>query len=503
MLSYFPQVRNEESTYSIFSRMQFAIQPLNVRIMGTMLFNNSMEVGRLNFQSNFDYLCNNLPLDFTSQKFLHYNTIYPLFKPFLSTEKQEKALKYFKGNYPSKINSCLQIGEITKGRSYIRVCKECIKEDLNIYGEPYYRRQHEIELNRVCNKHLIPLYEYNIFPYRISRRYDNFCTVLSNSKEIIIPEKFKKNFLNISEDINTIFILNLDNWSIENTNIKIATRLAELGFKLLNSMKSQREFAKVFKSYYTEEFLDYIGYNFDVNKDGSWIRQITRQKPVADPLKYILLIRFLFGNFEKFYNYSAKYSIFIEGPYPCLNKICPNYNKLVIKDIMQVKRHNGYSKAIFQCEHCGFTYSRRGPDKNYSDIYNKTYVYDYGHLWHTKLKEYVNNGFGFVKISNLLQYKNKEKLITLIDEYKSTNLINIQTKELINKPDNLLIEQYKEEILSYINENPNANIKSISTKKAYRYLLKYDNEWVLNTTKLPKKIILQLFLERKDLKIIG
>ncbi len=91
----------------------------------------------------------------------------------------------------------------------------------------------------------------------------------------------------------------------------------------------------------------------------------------------------------------------------------------------------------------------------------------------------------------------------MIDEYKSTNLINIQTKELINKPDNLLIEQYKEEILSYINENPNANIKSISTKKAYRYLLKYDNEWVLNTTKLPKKIILQLFLERKDLKIIG
>ncbi|MBU3114482.1 TniQ family protein [Clostridium lacusfryxellense] len=142
MLSYFPQIRDEESTYSIFSRMQFAMQPPNFEVMGKMLFNRKFEVGRLNFQGSFDYLCNNLPSDFTSEMFFYNNTIYPLFVPFLSTKKQEKALEYFKGDYPDKLNKCLRISDITKTKTYIRVCKECIKEDFDIYGEPYCRRQH-------------------------------------------------------------------------------------------------------------------------------------------------------------------------------------------------------------------------------------------------------------------------------------------------------------------------------------------------------------------------
>ena len=165
MISPFPPVRNEESTYSIFSRLQFELHPPNFEFMGTLLFNRKFEVGRLNFQGSFDYLCSNLTFKFTSEIFLHNNTIYPFFIPFLSTEKQKKALEYFKGDYPDKINKCLRISDITKTKTYIRVCKECIKEDFKIYGEPYYRRQHEIELNRMCSKHKVPLYEYNIFPY--------------------------------------------------------------------------------------------------------------------------------------------------------------------------------------------------------------------------------------------------------------------------------------------------------------------------------------------------
>jgi len=66
MISNFPQVRDEESTYSIFSRLQFALHPPNFEVMGTMLFNRKFEVGRLNFQGSFDYLCSNLTSKFTS-----------------------------------------------------------------------------------------------------------------------------------------------------------------------------------------------------------------------------------------------------------------------------------------------------------------------------------------------------------------------------------------------------------------------------------------------------
>jgi rubredoxin len=489
MLSNFPQVRDEESTYSVFSRLQFALQPPNFEVMGTMLFNRKFEVGRLNFQGSFDYLCSNLPSNFTSENFFYNNTIFPLYIPFISAEKQEKAIEYFKGDYSDKINKCLRISDITKTKTYIRVCKECIKEDFKIYGEPYYRRQHEIELNRMCYKHKVPLYEYNIFPYKIPRRYDDYYTVLSNSKEITIPEEFKERFLDIAEDINTIFTSDLDNWNIELTKNKISNKLSEKGYVTVNGTTLQQEFSQDFKKYYTEEFLDYIGYNFDVDENDSWIRHTTtRKKPVGDPLKFILVIRFLFGSFKEFYKYNKEYRIFKEGPYPCLNLVCPNYNKLVIKDIMQINNSHGYPLATFKCDHCGFIYSRRGPDKNDNDIYNKTYVKDYGHLWHVKLKECVDKGFSLRKISKILGC-NIDSIRTWANKYKNPSLVKTPTIELTNETDNLLLEQYKHEVISFLKETPAATRLDMYrfNPKAYKYLSENDNEWIFNIMRFVKE----------------
>ncbi|HAR84952.1 MAG TPA: hypothetical protein DCR69_04415 [Clostridium sp.] len=310
MLSYFPQIRNEESTYSIFSRLQFALQPHSMQIMGKLLFDKNTEVGRLNFQGSFDYLCNNLPLEFTSESFLHNNTIYPFLMLFLSTQKQERALTYFKANNPKKLSSCLKLSCISNRRTYIRVCRECIKEDFNLYGEPYYRRQHEIELNRMCHKHRVPLYEYTIFPYKIPRRYDDYYTVLSNSKEIFIPNEFKEKFLDIAEDINTIFTSNLKNWNVQLTNAKIITRFSELMYLSRNISKPNSSFFQDFQKYYTEDFLNYIGYNFDQNSFQAFYRNITMSKPIEDPLMHFLFIKYLFGCFDEFIKYNKKYSSF-------------------------------------------------------------------------------------------------------------------------------------------------------------------------------------------------
>jgi hypothetical protein len=490
MLSHFPKIKVEESIYSIFSRLQFALQLPNFEVMGTMLFNRKFEVGRLNFQGSFDYLCSNLPSNYTSEYFLYNNTIYPLFIPFLSIEKQENVLKYFKGDYPDKINKCLRISDITKTRTYIRVCKNCIEEDFYIYGEPYYRRQHEIELNRMCYKHKVPLYEYTIFPYKIPRRYDDCYTVLNNCKDIAIPEQFKERFLNICEDINTIFTSNLDNWNIKTTKDRMFNKLSEKGYVTINGTTLQRQFSQDLKKYYTEEFLDYIEYNFDVNENDSWIRHTTtRKKPVGDPLKFILVIRFLFGSFKEFYEYNKKYSIFKKGPYPCLNIVCPNYNKLVIEDVMQINSSHGYPLATFRCEQCGFKYSRRGPDKNDNDIYRKTSVKDYGHLWHDKLKECVDKDFSLRKMSKILGFTALSILKVLANKYKSPSSANNTRLEPTDKLDALLIERRKNKILSLSKEGPTVARLDICklNQKAYKYLSENDNKWLYNTLKPVKE----------------
>jgi hypothetical protein len=488
MLCHFPQVRDEESTYSIFSRLQFALQPRNYEFIGIMLFNKRSEVGRLNFQNSFDYLCNNLPSNFTPESFLHNNTIFPLFIPFISIEKQEKALEYFKGSYPDKINRCLAMINIDRQRKYIRVCKECVKEDFNLYGEPYYRRQHEIELNRMCHKHKVPLYEYILSNYPIPRRYEDYCTVLSNSQEISIPEKLKESFLNIAQDINAIFTLNLSNWNIEITKNKISNKIYENGFVTSNGLKLQQKICEDFKKSYSEEFLDCIGCNFDVNSKSNWVRKVTTNYPDVNPLKFILFIRYLFGGFYKFHEYSKEYTTFKKGPYPCLNTVCPNHNKLVIKEIYQINRSNICPVATFKCDHCGYTYSRRGPDKDDADIYIKTSVKDRGHLWYHKLKECIDKNLGF---------KEKCKILGTKDVYlrtrtnKNTNSHSKRTSKAKSKytTHNLLLKRYRLEILNFMKGNSDTTIKNIFNlnQKAYKYLFRNDNEWLSNTVINPLK----------------
>lgn len=343
--------------------------------MGNILFGKKFEVGRLNFQGSFDHLCSQLPSSLTPEIFLYSHTIYPLFIPFISKEKQLRAMELFKGDYPDKMQKCLKISEVTNKRTYIRVCKECIKEDFKIYGEPYYRRAHEICLNYMCDKHRIPLYEYEIFPYNIPCRYIDYANILCNTKPIDIPDKFKDKFLALADDIHYIFSNKLDGWDIEKTKYKICNRINERGYVTINNIVHQKKISEDFKLYYSEEFLKYIGLNFDINDNDSWIRHCTnRRKSIANPLKFLLVIRFLFGSFENLYTYDNEYQCFKLSPYPCLNVVCPNYKKLVITDILHKGISHSHPLAIFKCDHCGFTYSRRGPDKDAADIYKKTYV---------------------------------------------------------------------------------------------------------------------------------
>lgn len=490
MLSYFPQIREDESTYSIFSRLQFDLQPPNFEVMGKMLFNKKSEVGRLNFQGSFDFLCTQLPSSYTSEYFLFNNTIFPIYIPFINKEKISQVINYFKGDYADKVQKCLNLSLITQKREYIRVCKKCVEEDLKIYGEPYYRRQHEIELNRMCAKHRIPLLEYTIFPYKIPSRYNDFYTVLDGAKELKIPDNFKSKFLDIADDISYIFDANLTGWNVDITKDKICNMMMNKGYVSINGLTYQKNFSENFKEYYTEEFLNYIDYNFDIDENDSWLRHATtRKKTIADPVKYLLVIKYLFGSFKNFHEYKDSYSIFNTKPYPCLNKVCPNYNKLVINDYSLCNSHN-HPLATFKCEYCGFTYSRRGPDKDYNDIYIRTYVKDYGHIWIEKLEEYSSQGYSLRKMCNLLGCSSTGTIKSYLNKIKFDK---ISINNVINETDNMsifstfdsdlfLVEEYKAMFLKILDENPKMNSLSIFRKypSAYKMVSRHDRNWIKN-----------------------
>lgn len=136
------------------------------------------------------------------------------------------------------------LSEITKNRAYLRFCKEYITEDLENYGDPFYRRQNEIEISRMCSKHKTPLYEYAIFPYKMPSRYNDIYTIINCAKEIEIPEAFRTKFLDIANDIAFIFAADLTGWNIEITKEKIHNKMIDKGYVSIKGKKIKRIFSK-------------------------------------------------------------------------------------------------------------------------------------------------------------------------------------------------------------------------------------------------------------------
>ena len=154
---------------------------------------------------------------------------------------------------------------------------------------------------------------------------------------------------------------------------------------------------------------------------------------------------------------------------------------------MQVNISHGHPLATFKCERCGFTYSRRGPDQENSDIYKKTYIKDFGHIWIEKLKEYADQEYSLRKMSRLLGFngigtiKRYVEIIKLNGQPEHKTKLKPEIKTLTDAL--LLVKKYKNLFLDIFNNNPEMNASKLHNKYKFAYELvsNYDRNWVKKT----------------------
>ena len=107
------------------------------------------------------------------------NTIYPVIAPFINSFRQEQILNIvFAQNH--KYSGLL--GNISSFTSDLRLCPDCIIEDMNKYGTHYFHREHQIPNVCVCHKHKMPLLRYKpINGFRYDNSLDNFIPIKKNA----------------------------------------------------------------------------------------------------------------------------------------------------------------------------------------------------------------------------------------------------------------------------------------------------------------------------------
>lgn len=502
MLTFFPEPYEDEILYSTLARYHYYSG--NVGFKDTLLeiFGVATAIPTVELPNRLDYLSNHFSKKgcYTSDYFITKHTILPYYYPFLSAIRQKQIKEGMKqGNAHGLYTSAgIVSGSLCK-RAGLSYCPLCSKQDVDSYGESYFRRSHQLQGLFVCYRHGCLLKQFPLTTKEKSRiefiRLDH--KLINYQVEYEKNENIQEQLLSLAKSANSLLWMN----PIEYNQSKMQQRyLTLLGSKKLvtcNKIVKQRDLHEQFTYYYGEKLLHKLESKLDEENEYNWLKILTRKvKRVVHPLRHLLLIQFLSGGVEKFFIYSSTVSHpFGAEPYYCLNPVAEHYRERVVIDCKVTADYKTRQPVgTFACS-CGFIYSRRGPDQNPEDKCKIGRIKSFGHVWENKLVQLLHEKeYSLRELARKMGCDPKTVLkisskLGLGYRIPSSQHFKLEQNNNANHSPSLdrFREQYSSDILNLIVGHPKYSRQEVRNQlqKQYAWFYRHDREWL--DFNLPKK----------------
>lgn len=489
MKTYFPIPYPDELLYSVMSRCCKHLGLDNMEGVQSYLFGSKAIKPTIELPNRINFLVETtlLHLMCEAKQVVLEHTMFPYYAGFLGVEKRNKLLQAMLRDGPNKAFG--QAGNFVRqvpSSSNLRYCPECIENDIRIYGEPYWHRIHQVPGIRVCPQHQLLLQERCVeCQSTFSDKKTGFFSLddnclnghfLGNHREIVN----QKEYISYAED--AWRLLNTDKtYEGEELIKRFDTRLIELGYASIKGTVKQSQLRDDFIRFYTESYLNQIGCDID-ESEGNWLfRAFRKNKSVQHPLRYLLVIRFLFGSFKEFESAGNQFAPFGKGPWACLNPTASHFRQNVITNC-RVSKKNGETVGAFSCE-CGYAYSvhlnKEGNEK--SDI---------------KISKIKSLGEMFeAKVGELLLLNHQPPDIARMIPCEVQTVYYIQMK-LNRKKERKCVSRdklkpYRDRISDLASNKEKLSRKEIRKRapKEYAWLFHYDRQWLRSHLPEKKKAI--------------
>ncbi|MCS6130765.1 hypothetical protein DWV13_03690 [Clostridium botulinum] len=491
MITFFTDPYDEELISSIFARYHYYSGNIDIHdTLEELLGERNISAFKM-FPSRLRYLEKQFRNPkYTSDYFIYKHTNFPFYSVFLAKNKQKSVINYM--NMKEKSSDTVEsVLAISKSRFYINngymYCPKCMEEEINLYGEAYFHRIHQIQGIFVCEKHECKLIEY-IEKYKLKSDFCRLNINIANKKEFLYYDKdVNDKLVMIAQAARYIIDLDYLKYSKDDIIQKLYRFLEREEYLTIEGKIQRSKLLLDIKKYYGEKIFQIYKLNL-VEERVYWIKSIfSKSRSSINPIETILLIIFLSdNNMEEFFCDKKKEKPpFGIGPWPCLNPICHNYKKDVINEIrIENSCKSRLPSGIFRCEKCGYTYRRKGPDKNESDKYKKSKVLEFGPVWESEFKKAVAQKYKTIEIVKRFDiYKSfiyyYQKNGALVPRSHATMLGKIQNN----------FEEYSNAIKEYIKKNPEDNRTNIlnQMKKEAFWLINYYPDWLEQNLPKPQK----------------
>lgn len=498
MASFFPPPYPDELLYSVIARYHVRSGSTSPKSTIGDVFSSRTATAVTDMPCNIKELYCNLPevSKIEPERLIMDYTLYPYYTAFLQQARASLILKAMKSNYGGNIHT--RTGIMASSISvpdFLRFCTECNNYDLTVYGEYYWHRIHQIPGIFVCPVHNIFLQDSTVAVHAMNKHV----FVAANEYNCISKPQLnscceqQERFFTIAQDVE---------WLIQNYRVvrnskglkngfrdKYISVLKEKGFATAKGRVHQEDFIKAFRDFNGDVLLSKLNCNVTYDFESNWLSTIVRKHRKAfHPLMHLLLIRFLMGDLEDFFQNDYKFSPFGRGPWPCMNAVSGHYRRFVIRDL-KVDYSTDMKKPVgtFTCS-CGFIYTRSGPDGSDKDIYKIGRVKQYGSVWEDKLKELVAiNNMGLREISRILNVDtNTVKRYAELMNLKSAWAVNKDNASI--KPQNGVLklknDSYRERWLELKNKYPKDSKTQLRNKEkgTYIWLYRKDRNWLNNNS---------------------
>lgn len=506
MIGFFPDPYPDELLYSVCARFQDLVNYSDPRYVVQELFGTIHARAAVDLPSHLNHLVANLPSGtrYTVERLIDESTLLPFYSPFMPPERVRSLREQMSGSDGSKIHACAGIiGNTVRSPDHLRFCPLCAVKDKEQFGERYWHRLHQVPGVEVCPTHAVFL-EKSSACAKTQGHPSEFVTAeqaipVTPWRTLDLSTLYHKQLLKLANDVAWLLNQNSLDCGLQSVRNRYLYLLADRGLATYSGKVHQDQLMQAFKTYYSPNFLKLLQSEIDEDIQDNWLSRLVRlSKGNQHPIRHLLLIHFLGHTVETFFKLPSEFKPFGEGPWLCLNPVCPHFQKPQIQECeIKYDDHEKIPIGIFSCE-CGFVYKRKDFDYSRKDFAQSitghsqvSTVKSYGALWESVLKElWEDSSVSLQEIGRRLGVsyttaKNHAiKLQLPFPRLSPTTEVQIGIEQLnrlakkqVNLPNR---EIYRNEWLSLLKENPNAS-RSLLQRKASGvscWLRRHDSEWL-------------------------
>lgn len=293
MINCFPQLYKDELLYSAVSRYRRMCGLANKEAISRDFIYKQNKIFQALFPLRLNKISETLPAGskITGEKLLYEHTMYPFYTKLLSKEIQIEIKDYMLNRDDVNIFLKLGTGNLVKQNQYLKGCKFCKNEDVDKFGESYWRREHQFSGIFFCSKHKVQLQESEVICSSINREYTCFDDVELKNQNLIDNKYLNCNlqYINLVKELIEENEIHL---KLDNIKEFYKDKLYQKGLTTKSGRIYIKKLAYEFKEFYSEEYLNFMNSNIE-SYDNNWIMNFFSENNNKPIVRHLLLLQFL------------------------------------------------------------------------------------------------------------------------------------------------------------------------------------------------------------------